>query len=81
LEDLLNGPVSTALPITISTTSFPSLVVAFPTNDGNQTLQISVQENGEMEFDVDEDLKASMTRLFEGAGLGVCIEFQRKNSR
>ena len=81
LEDLLNGPISAALPVTITPTASPSLLVAFPAGKTRETLEISVLENGELDFNVDEHLKPRLNGLLEGAGLGVCIELLRTTSK
>ena len=79
LEDLLNGTVPSALPVTISPISVPpSLLIVFPVETKLQNLQISVLENGELQVDVEERLKGALAGLIEGAGIGVGIEFLRK---
>ena len=79
LEDLLNGTGSSTLPVTISPIAVPpSLLIVFPMETKSQNLQISVLENGELQVDVEERLRERMTGLIEGAGIGVGIEFLKK---
>jgi len=79
LEDLLNGALLDTIPITVTPVSSPpSLLLVFPNGAARQTLRISVLENGDLDFDVDESLKTRVAGLLEGAGIGVCIEMLRK---
>jgi len=41
---------------------------------------VSILDNGDLDFDVDEGLKERMAGLLEAVGLGVCIELARKES-
>jgi hypothetical protein len=56
-----------------------SLFVAFYIGSTRHSLQISVLENGELDVDIDEELKNRVTGLIEGAGIGVAIELLRKH--
>jgi hypothetical protein len=79
LEDLLNGTGPSTLPVTISPIAVPpSLLIVFPMETKLQNMQISVLENGELQVDVEERLKERLTGLIEGAGIGVGIEFLKK---
>ena len=79
LEDLLNGTGPSTLPVTISPIAVPpSLLIVFPMETKSQNMQISVLENGELQVDVEERLKERLTGLIEGAGIGVGIEFLKK---
>ena len=79
LEDLLNGTGPSTFPVTISPIAVqPSLLIVFPMETKSQNMQISVLENGELRVDVEERLKERLTGLIEGAGIGVGIEFLKK---
>lgn len=79
LEDLLNGTGPATLPVTISPIAVPpSLLIVFPMETKSQNMQISVLENGELQVDVEEKLKERLRGLIEGAGIGVGIEFLKK---
>jgi hypothetical protein len=79
LENLLNG-IPPAIPsISISPiTSPPSFVVVFPVVGNLHRVRISVLENGEIDLDIEERLKGRASVLIENAGIGVGIEFLRK---
>jgi hypothetical protein len=78
LEDLLNG-TNVCLPVTISPIAVPpSLLIVFPRDTKLQHMQVSVLENGELRVDVEERLRERLTGLIEGAGIGVGIEFLKK---
>jgi len=79
LEELLNGTASSTPSISISPiASPPSLLVIFPLNGERRNLLVSVLENGEIDVDTEEHLKERTRKLIEKAGLGVGIEFLRK---
>ena len=79
LDDLLNGTSPAVRSISVSpVASPPSLVVVFPIGERQQELRIFVLENGEIDIDVEERLKGRACGLIENLGIGVGIEFLRK---
>ena len=58
----------------------PSMLCSFPLGSERTTLRVSILDNGDLDFDVDEGLKERMAVLLEAVGLGVCIELARKES-
>lgn len=79
LDDLLNGVSASTPSISISPIpSPPSLIVVFPAGGKQHTVRISVLENGEIDLDVDDNLKERASVLIDNAGIGVGIEFLRK---
>lgn len=79
LENLLGGVFPAIPSISISPiASPPSFVVVFPAAGNLHSVQISVLENGEIDVDVTERLKERASLLIENAGIGVGIEFLRK---
>ena len=79
LDDLLNGVSPPAVSISISPIpSPPSFIVVFPAGGKQHTVRISIMENGEIDLDVDDRLKQPASGLIENAGIGVGIEFLRK---
>ena len=75
----MNGVTLSSTPISISPIpSPPSFIVVFPAGGKQHTVQISVLENGDIDMDVDENLKERVCGLIENAGIGVGLEFLRK---
>jgi len=78
LEDLLNGtgpaPSISVSPIPSST----SILAVFPIGQAQRTLRIDVLENGEIGLDLEDGLRERAALLIEHAGIGVGIEFLRK---
>jgi len=79
LEDILNGAWDSVPAISISpVASPPSFIVMFPVDGGHHGVRLSVLENGEIDLDVDERLKERASALIENVGIGVGIEFLKK---
>ena len=78
LEDLLNQTQSSS-PISITPVGTPpSFVVVFSIGQEKHDLRISVLENGEIDVNVNGHLKERVCGLIENAGIGVGVEFLRK---
>jgi hypothetical protein len=79
LEDLLTEVSSFSTGISITPiASPPSFIIVFPVNGERRGVQISVLENGELDADVEEHLKRQLCGLIDIAGIGVGIEFLKK---
>ena len=50
----------------------------FPADGEHHGVRLSVLENGEIDLDVDERIKERASVLFENVGVGVGIEFLKK---
>jgi hypothetical protein len=50
----------------------------FPVDGGHHGVRLSVLENGEIDLDVDGRLKERAVALIENVGIGVGIEFLKK---
>lgn len=75
----MNNVASSSAPISISPIpSPPSFIVVFPAGGKQHTVQISVLENGDIDMEIEESLKERVCGLIENAGIGVGIEFLRK---
>ena len=79
LEDILDGAWDSVPAISISPVSSPpSFIIMFPVDGGHHGVRLSVLENGEIDLDVDERLKERAAALIENVGIGVGIEFLKK---
>lgn len=79
LEDILNGAWDSVPAISISpVASPPSFIIMFPVDGGHHGVRLSVLENGELDLDVDARLKERASALIENVGIGVGIEFLKK---
>jgi len=79
LEDILDGAWDPVPAISISpVASPPSFIIMFPVDGGHHGVRLSVLENGEIDVDVDEQLKERASALIENVGIGVGIEFLKK---
>jgi hypothetical protein len=78
LEDLLNRALG---PPAISISPIPgtaSILVVFAVGSTLKRVRIDVRENGEVGTDIEGDLGERAGKLIAGAGIGVGIEFLRK---
>ena len=75
----MNGISSPVIPISISPISLPpGFIVVFPVNGKQNTIHISVLENGDVDVDVDDHVINRAGGLIENVGIGVGVEFLRK---